>query len=70
MVHRNARLAPAGRLILVSRVLPEHPLAKAIVAYADTRKIPRRTASAFRNIAGKGAIAPSTAGRWSWTTHA
>ncbi len=35
----------------------EHPLAKAIVAYADARKIPRRTASAFRNIAGKGAIA-------------
>jgi Cu2+-exporting ATPase len=35
----------------------EHPLAKAIVAYADARDIPRRTASAFRNVAGKGAIA-------------
>ncbi len=35
----------------------EHPLAQAIVAYADARKIPRRTASAFRNVAGKGAIA-------------
>lgn len=35
----------------------EHPLAKAVVAYADARNIPRRTASAFRNVAGKGAIA-------------
>jgi Cu2+-exporting ATPase len=35
----------------------EHPLAKAIVAYADGRNIPRRTASAFRNVAGQGAIA-------------
>ncbi|MFM9878662.1 MAG: heavy metal translocating P-type ATPase [Rhodoglobus sp.] len=35
----------------------EHPLAKAIVAYADTRDTPRRTASAFLNVAGKGAIA-------------
>ena len=35
----------------------EHPLAKAIVAYADARNIPRRTASAFLNVAGKGAIA-------------
>ncbi|MGB3909574.1 MAG: heavy metal translocating P-type ATPase [Pseudolysinimonas sp.] len=35
----------------------EHPLAKAIVAYADGRKITRRTASAFRNVAGRGAIA-------------
>ncbi|MBB5618064.1 Cu2+-exporting ATPase [Chryseoglobus frigidaquae] len=35
----------------------EHPLAKAVVAYADARNIPRRAASAFRNVAGKGAIA-------------
>ena len=35
----------------------EHPLAKAIVAYADSRSIPRRTASAFRNITGQGAVA-------------
>lgn len=35
----------------------EHPLAKAVVAYADARNVPRRTASAFRNVAGKGAIA-------------
>ncbi|WP_234417602.1 MULTISPECIES: heavy metal translocating P-type ATPase [Miniimonas] len=35
----------------------EHPLAKAIVAYADARDIPRRTATAFRNITGQGAIA-------------
>ena len=35
----------------------EHPLAKAIVAYADARNIPRRTASSFRNITGLGAIA-------------
>ncbi len=35
----------------------EHPLAKAIVAYADARNIPRRAASAFRNMAGQGAIA-------------
>ncbi|GHF12801.1 heavy metal translocating P-type ATPase [Pseudolysinimonas yzui] len=35
----------------------EHPLAKAIVTYADGQKITRRTASAFRNIAGRGAIA-------------
>ncbi|MEW2011108.1 heavy metal translocating P-type ATPase [Microbacterium sp. NPDC078814] len=35
----------------------EHPLAKAIVAYADARSIPRRTASAFRNVTGQGAIA-------------
>ncbi|OYX58704.1 MAG: copper-translocating P-type ATPase [Micrococcales bacterium 32-70-13] len=35
----------------------EHPLAKAVVAYAEARNIPRRAASAFRNVAGKGAIA-------------
>ncbi len=35
----------------------EHPLAKAIVTYADSRNIPRRTASAFRNVTGQGAIA-------------
>ena len=35
----------------------EHPLAKAIVAYADARDIPRRTATAFRNVTGQGAIA-------------
>ncbi|PZQ91469.1 MAG: ATPase P [Leifsonia xyli] len=35
----------------------EHPLAKAIVAYADSRSIPRRTASAFRNVTGQGATA-------------
>ena len=35
----------------------EHPLAQAIVGYADARGIPRRTATAFRNITGQGAIA-------------
>ncbi len=35
----------------------EHPLAKAIVTYADDRNIPRRTATAFRNVTGQGAIA-------------
>src|SRR3546814_8827061 len=35
----------------------EHPLAKAVVAYADARKIPRRTATAFRNVTGLGAVA-------------
>jgi Cu2+-exporting ATPase len=35
----------------------EHPLAKAIVAYADARDIQRRTATGFRNITGQGAIA-------------
>ena len=35
----------------------EHPLAKAIVTYADERGIPRRTATAFRNVTGQGAIA-------------
>ena len=35
----------------------EHPLAKAIVNYADARGIPRRTATAFRNVTGQGAIA-------------
>ena len=35
----------------------EHPLARAIVAYADARKIPRRTATAFRNVTGLGAVA-------------
>ena len=35
----------------------EHPLAKAVVAYADMRNIPRRTASAFRNVTGLGAVA-------------
>lgn len=35
----------------------EHPLAKAIVSYADSRNIPRRTATAFRNVTGQGAIA-------------
>ncbi len=35
----------------------EHPLAKAIVAYADARNAPRLTATAFRNITGLGAVA-------------
>ncbi|SFI46559.1 MULTISPECIES: heavy metal translocating P-type ATPase [Microbacterium] len=35
----------------------EHPLAQAIVAYADARGIPRRQATAFRNITGQGAVA-------------
>ena len=35
----------------------EHPLAKAVVAYADARNIPRRTASSFRNVTGLGAVA-------------
>lgn len=35
----------------------EHPLARAVVAYADARNIPRRTASAFRNVTGLGAVA-------------
>jgi Cu2+-exporting ATPase len=35
----------------------EHPLARAIVAYADARNIPRRTATAFRNVTGLGAVA-------------
>ena len=35
----------------------EHPLAKAIVAYTDARKIPRRTATTFRNVTGLGAVA-------------
>ena len=35
----------------------EHPLAKAIVQYADSRDIPRRTATAFRNVTGQGATA-------------
>ncbi|CAN5499816.1 heavy metal translocating P-type ATPase [soil metagenome] len=35
----------------------EHPLAKAVVAYADARNVPRRTASAFRNVTGLGAVA-------------
>ncbi|MCR8670236.1 heavy metal translocating P-type ATPase [Agrococcus sp. HG114] len=35
----------------------EHPLAKAIVSYADSRGVPRRTASAFRNVTGQGAVA-------------
>ncbi|MBB4140648.1 heavy metal translocating P-type ATPase [Microbacterium invictum] len=35
----------------------EHPLARAIVAYADARDIPHRTATAFRNITGQGAVA-------------
>ena len=35
----------------------EHPLAKAIVGYADARNVPRRTASAFRNVTGQGATA-------------
>ena len=35
----------------------EHPLAKAVVAYADARNIPRLTATAFRNVTGLGAVA-------------
>lgn len=35
----------------------EHPLARAIVAYADVREIPHRTATGFRNITGQGAVA-------------
>ncbi|ERK73239.1 heavy metal translocating P-type ATPase [Leifsonia aquatica] len=35
----------------------EHPLAKAIVAYADMRGAPHRGASGFRNITGQGAVA-------------
>ena len=35
----------------------EHPLAKAIVAYAEARAVPRRQANSFRNVTGQGAIA-------------
>lgn len=35
----------------------EHPLARAIVAYADDRGAARRTATAFRNVTGQGAVA-------------
>ncbi|WP_136708048.1 heavy metal translocating P-type ATPase [Agromyces sp. H66] len=35
----------------------EHPLARAVVAYADARGASRRTASAFRNVTGQGAVA-------------
>ncbi|WP_425561369.1 heavy metal translocating P-type ATPase [Microbacterium pumilum] len=35
----------------------EHPLAKAVVAYADARNIPRLTATAFLNVTGLGAVA-------------
>ena len=35
----------------------EHPMAKAIVAYADQRKAPKLTATAFRIVTGRGAVA-------------
>jgi Cu2+-exporting ATPase len=35
----------------------EHPLAKAIVRYAEQSKVPRRGASSFRNVTGQGATA-------------
>jgi Cu2+-exporting ATPase len=35
----------------------EHPLAEAIVRYADTRGLPRRSAERFENVPGHGALA-------------
>ena len=55
-----ASIAPGQTVQLGVRVSAavresEHPLAQAVVAYADARNIPRRTASSFRNVTGLGA---------------
>ncbi|WP_243073716.1 heavy metal translocating P-type ATPase [Microbacterium sp. SS28] len=44
-------------LITAAERESEHPLARAIVSYADERNIPRLTATAFRNVTGQGATA-------------
>jgi Cu2+-exporting ATPase len=35
----------------------EHPLAQAVVRYADQQQVPALTATAFRNVTGQGAVA-------------
>ncbi|MGC5225086.1 heavy metal translocating P-type ATPase [Micromonospora sp. DT81.3] len=44
-------------LIAAAERESEHPLARAVVAYADARNTPRRTATSFRNVTGLGAVA-------------
>lgn len=48
MVHRNARLAPAGRLILVQRVLSGRPVAHVAKELGVSRQCARRWVSRFR----------------------
>jgi Cu2+-exporting ATPase len=62
----DSRLSPRGRVGAES----EHPLAKAIVNYADARDIPRRTATAFETSPGRARSPPSTVDRSSSATRA
>lgn len=48
MVHRNARLAPAGRLILVQRVLSGRPVAHVAKELGVSRQCAHRWVSRFR----------------------
>ena len=48
MVHRNARLAPAGNLILVQRVLSGRPVAHVAKELGVSRPCAHRWVSRFR----------------------
>jgi transposase InsO family protein len=49
MVHRNARLAPAGRLVLVQRVLSGRPVAHVAKELGVSRQCAHRWVSRFRD---------------------
>lgn len=56
MVHRNARLAPAGRLILVSRVLSGRPVSHVAKELGVSRQCAHRWLARFREAGREGLL--------------
>lgn len=56
MVHRNARLAPAGRLILVQRVLSGRPAAHVAKELGVSRQCVHRWVTRFRTLGAEGLV--------------
>lgn len=63
MVHRNARLTPAGRLILVHRVLAGRPVAHVAKELGVSRQCAHRWVARFRERGAAGLIDRSSAPR-------
>lgn len=56
VVHRNARLAPAGRMILVQRVLQGRPVSHVANELGVSRQCAHRWVSRFRSLGAAGLI--------------
>lgn len=56
VVHRNARLAPAGRMILVQRVLQGRPVSHVAKELGVSRQCAHRWVSRFRSLGAAGLI--------------